>query len=70
MSRRTSGGTGLLGDESEPLLLPEELFLTVGEDGKLFGVGRGVGCDFASALSSSSGREEPRFPELLRLVLL
>lgn len=61
---------GLLGGDSEPLLLPDEPFLLDGDDSKLFGVGGGLSVLFTSAASSSRASEVPRLPELLRLVLI
>ena len=59
-----------MGGDSEPLLLPDELFLLDGDDGKLFAVGGGLSVLFTSVPSSSRASEAPRLPKLLRLVLI
>lgn len=61
---------GLLGGDSESLLLPDEPFLLDGDDGKLFGVGGGLAALFTPEPSLSRASEAPRLPKLLRLVVV
>lgn len=67
MSRRTSGGTGLFGGDSESLPLPDEPLLLDGDKAALLGGGGGLAVRLLALPSSSNATEATRFPKELRL---
>lgn len=69
MSRRTSGGTGLLGGDSESQPLPDEPVLLDGDKAALFAGGGGLAALLLPLPSSSKAMEAARFPKQLRLAV-
>lgn len=69
MSRRTSGGTGLLGGDSESLPLPDGPLLLDGDKAALLGGGGGLAALLLLLPSSSKAMEAARFPKELRLAV-